>query len=55
LFSEHETFIVELCGEPVKAAPKTRIDAYADAFEAFEKGQLNALQCLFLASINSLV
>ena len=41
LISEDESLIVQVCGEknPEVAAPKTKIDAYADAFEAFEKGK----------------
>ena len=37
-FSETDAFVVQVCGEAISSAPKTRIDAYADAFEAFERG-----------------
>ncbi len=38
VFSETDAFVVQVCGEAISSAPKTRIDAYADAFEAFERG-----------------
>ena len=37
-FSETDEFVVQVCGEAIPAVSKNRIDAYADAFEAFERG-----------------
>ena len=45
-FSEDDAFVVQVCGELIPAAStstgtsRNRIDAYADAFDAFEKGKL---------------
>ena len=43
LNSEHDAFVVEVVGEPVPAVKNTLIDTYADAFEAFEKGECDVV------------